>query len=383
MKKLFCLILALSLVLALFAGCQAQTAQNETTETTQTSEPEKTEEEPKETEEEPAESEDEKEPEESEETEDEPEETTQPEEDKPTAEPVTVRLGGLKGPTTIGMLGLLKNADEGTTANKYEYTIAAAADELTPMLVKGEIDVIAAPVNLASVLYNNTEGAVQFAAVNTLGVLYIVEKGGESIQSIADLRGMTIYATGKGTTPEYSLRYLLSQNDLDPDADVTIEWKSEPTEVVGVLNEAETGVAMLPQPFVTVAQTQVEGLRVALSLTDEWNKLDNGSQLITAGLIVRRAFIEENPEAFTTFLSEYAASTQYVNENVEEAAELCESYGIVKAGVAKKAIPFCNITYIDGEDMVNAVTGYLTVLFEQNPKAVGGAMPGEDFFYLP
>ncbi|MBQ3880367.1 MAG: hypothetical protein II727_08690, partial [Oscillospiraceae bacterium] len=148
MKKLFCLILALSLVLALFAGCQAQTAQNETTETTetaQTSEPEKTEEEPKETEEEPAEPEDEKKPEESEETEDEPEETTQPEEDKPTAEPVTVRLGGLKGPTTIGMLGLLKNADEGTTANKYEYTIAAAADELTPMLVKGEIDVIAAP----------------------------------------------------------------------------------------------------------------------------------------------------------------------------------------------------------------------------------------------
>ncbi len=303
--------------------------------------------------------------------------------DEPDTQALTIRLGGLKGPTTIGMLKLLSDADAGTTANNYEYTLAASADELTPLLVKGELDIIAAPVNLGAVLYNNNDGAVQFAAINTLGVVYIVEKGGETVNSVADLKDKTIYATGKGSTPEYALRYLLAQNGLDPDADVTIEWKSEPTEVVALMNESETSIAMLPQPFVTVAQTQVEGLRIALDLTEQWNALDNGSMFITAGLIVRREFAENHPEQLAAFLEEYKASTEYANEYVEETAALCESYNIVKAGVAKTAIPFCNITYIDGDAMAEAVSAYLSILYEQNPKAVGGTLPGEDFYYKP
>ncbi len=296
-------------------------------------------------------------------------------------EQVTLRLGGLKGATSIGMVKLLSDAEKGETQVNYDFTMAAAADELAPLMIQGKMDVLAVPANLASVLYNKTEGKVQFAAVNTLGVVYVVEKGGETVQTVADLKGKTIYATGKGTTPEYALRYLLSMHGLDMDKDVTMEWKSEPTETVAAMKMQDNAVAMIPQPFVTVAQGQVENLRVALDLTKEWNALDNGSMFITAGLIVRKEFAEKNPEVFQSFLNEYKASTEYVNQNPAEAAQLVEYYGIVKAAVAEKAIPHCNITYIEGEEMKTALSGYLQVLFDMNPAAVGGKLPGEDFYY--
>ena len=297
------------------------------------------------------------------------------------AEKATVRLGGLKGPTTMGLVKLLDDAENGLTANDYEFQMAASADELTPLLLKGELDILAVPLNLGSILYNNTKGKVQLLALNTLGVIYIVEKGGETVTDWQSLKGKTIYATGKGSTPEYVLNYLLTENGLDPEKDVTIEWKSEPTEVVAQMSTLDSAVAMLPQPFVTVAQTQLQDLRIALDLTEEWDALDNGSQLITSGLIVRTDFAAENPEAIAAFLEDYAASEDYVNSNVADAARLVEKYDIVKAPIAEKALPYCNIVCISGEDMISATKGYLEVLFQQNPAAVGGNLPADDFYY--
>ena len=296
-------------------------------------------------------------------------------------EPTVIRIGSLKGPTTMGMVKLLSDNEAGLTAVKYESTVVANATELMPLFLRGELDVLALPVNAGAVLYNKSQAGATLLAVNTLGVLYIVEKGGETITSVADLKGKTIYATGKSTTPEYALSYLLSQNGLDIATDVTMEWKSEASEVVAQISTLDSAVALLPQPFVTVAQTKVEGLRVALDMTAEWANV--GSTLITGGLIIRTAFLNEHPEAVKTFLEEYAASTQYVNENVEEAAALVEQYIGVAAGVAKKAIPACNIVCMTGEEMKAAAEKYLTVLFELNPDAVGGAMPEESFYYLP
>lgn len=300
----------------------------------------------------------------------------------PAEDPVTIRLGGLKGPTSIGMVKLLNDSETGAAQNEYAFQLAGAADELTPLLLKGELDVVAVPANLAAVLYNKSEGAVQFLAVNTLGVLYIVEKGGDAVTDWESLRGQTIYATGKGTTPEYTLTYLLAQHGLTLGTDVTVEWKTEPSEVVAQMASDSHAIAMLPQPYVTVAQTKLDGLRVALDLTASWDELHNGSQCITAGLVVRREFAEAHPQALATFLSEYAASTQYANDHVSETAQLVEQYDIVKAAVAEKAIPYCNIVCLSGSDMIPALKGYLQVLFDQNPASVGGAMPGDDFYYV-
>ncbi len=297
-------------------------------------------------------------------------------------EDVTIRLGGLKGPTSMGMVKLLADNDAGTTTNSYAFTMAGSADELTPKLLQGELDILAVPVNLGSVLYNNAEGSVQLLAVNTLGVIYLVEKGGQTVTDWASLKGQTIYATGKGSTPEYALNYLLEKNGLDPAADVTIEWKSEPAEIVAQMAAQDHVIALMPQPFVTVAQSKFSDLTVALDLTAEWDKLDNGSQLITAGLVVRKEFAQAHPQAVADFLAEYAASTAYVNENVTEAAQLVAQYDIVEAAVAEKAIPACNIVCITGQEMMTSVQGYLQVLFDQNPQAVGGSLPGDDFYYL-
>ena len=295
-------------------------------------------------------------------------------------EKTTVRLGGLKGPTSMGMVKLLEDNENGLTANHYEFSLAGSPNDLTPALLKGDLDVLAVPVNLGAILFGKSGGAVQLAAVNTLGVLYIVEKGGETVQSLEDLKGKTLYATGKGSTPEYALAYLLAQHGIDINADLTVEWMSEHTEVVAKMAAAENAVALLPQPFVTVAAGQVENMRVALDLTKEWDSLDNGSQLITGGLVVRKAFAEENPEALAAFLEEYAASTAYTNERPAEAAQLIEKFDIIKAAVAEKAIPFCNIVCVTGDEMKGIVTGYYQTLFDQNPEAVGGAMPGDEFY---
>lgn len=293
---------------------------------------------------------------------------------------VKMRIAGLKGPTTMGLVKVMEDAEKGETKNEYEFTVAGTADEITPLLLKGELDLAAVPANLASVLYNRSEGEIVTLAVNTLGVVYIVEKG-DTIANIEDLRGKTIYATGQGSTPEYALRYILKKNGIDPDKDVDLQFKSQPDEVVALLKKADSGVAMLPQPYVTVAGNNVEGLSIKIDLTKEWEKIDSESMFLTGVMVVRREFLEENEAAVGEFLKEYKASTEWVNANVDEAAALIEKVGIVKAPIAKKAIPYCNITYIDGDKMQAALSGYLKVLFDLNPKAVGGKLPADDFYY--
>ena len=304
----------------------------------------------------------------------------------PAEESVTVRVAALKGPTAMGMVKLMSDSDaaaesgEETTGNTYEFTLAASADEVTPKLMQGELDIACVPANLASVLYNRTGGGIVTLAVNTLGVLYIVENG-NSVQSMADLAGRTIVASGKGSTPEYALRYLLSENGIDPDTGVTIDWKSEHSECVAALASGAATIAMLPQPFVTVAQTQLPDLRVALDLTEEWDALDNGSALLTGVVVARADFVKEHPAAVSNFLEQYSASVDWVNANTAEAAELIGGYDIVDATVAEKALPYCNIVCVTGTEMMDMLSGYLSVLWEQDAESVGGGMPNDDFYY--
>ena len=236
----------------------------------------------------------------------------------------------------------------------------------------------------ASVLYNNTKGQVQVLAVNTLGVLYIVENG-ETVQSAADLKGKTIYASGKGSTPEYALNYILTENGIDPAADVTIEWKSEHSECVAALANDPSGIAMLPQPFVTTAQTKNPAIRVALDLTEEWDKIQENkeekSALLTGVVVARSEFVKENPEAVANFLDHYKESVDYVNENTDDAAKLVGQYEIVTEEVAKKALPECNIVCITGDEMKEQLSGYLQVLLDANAQSIGGALPEDDFYY--
>ena len=300
-------------------------------------------------------------------------------------EPVEVNVTALKGPTAMGMVSLMDDVDNGKVdSENYKFTIAASIDEVTPAISQGETDIAAVPANVASVLYNKLEGGVQVLAVNTLGVLYIVENG-DTVQSAADLKGKTIYASGKGATLEYALNYILQQNGLDPAADVTIEWKSEHSECVAALAQDPSGIAMLPQPFVTTAQMKNPDLRVALDLTEEWDKVQEDAQepgaLLTGVVVVRTEFAKENPEAVSDFLERYKASVDFVNENVDEAAQLVGQYDIVTAEVAQTAIPECNIVCITGDEMQEKLSGYLSALNDQNPEAVGGKLPDDDFYY--
>ena len=297
-----------------------------------------------------------------------------------TASPETaaegLRVAGLKGPTTMGLVNLMES-EEGAN---YTFSMYGAADEFVSKLVTGELDAAAVPANLAATLYQKTQGQVEVACVNTLGVLYIVENG-DTVQSVADLKGQTIVTTGKGTTPEYVLRYVLSQNGLDPDADVNIVYCSEATEALSQVQAGQATIAMLPQPFVTTALSQVEGLRVALDMNEEWQNVA-GSQLVTGVLVVRKDAVEADPEAFEEFLNGYAASVEAANTDLEGTAALCETYGIVpKAALAQKALPECNIVFERGEQMKTDLVNYFQVLYDADPSSVGGAMPADDFYY--
>lgn len=294
-----------------------------------------------------------------------------------------IRIAALKGPTAMGMVKLMDDAKNGTAKGNFDFNISEAVDEITPMLVKGDVDIAAVPANLGAVLYNNTEGKVKVLAVNTLGVLYIVDNG-DSVHSVADLKGKTIYTSGKGATPEYTLNYILKNNGIDPEKDVTIEYKSEHAECVAVLASQENAIAMLPQPFVTVAQAKNDKIRVALDMNEEWDKLqdtDNKSALITGAIVVRTEFLEQHKDLVNQFLDSYKESVDYVNNHIDDAAALIEKEDIVPAAVAKIAIPYCNIVYIGGDEMKTKLSGYYSVLFDQNPKSVGGTLPDDTFYY--
>lgn len=300
------------------------------------------------------------------------------------AESAGIRIAGLKGPTTMGLVNLIAQAEAGQTAQDYAFTMYGAADEIVPLLVKGEMDAAAIPANLAATLYQKTGGALEVACINTLGVLYVVELG-NNIQSVEDLKGATIVTTGKGTTPEYVLRYVLSQNGIDPDKDVTIEYLSEATEVAARLTtpttDSGTIVAMLPQPFVTSVVAQSKGgVRVALDMNEEWQKVA-GSRLVTGVTVVRKEFAEANPDVMAQLMTDYAASVESVTADLSGTAALCEQYGVVaKAALAEKALPSCNIVFETGDEMKTDLTAYLQVLYDADPASVGGALPGEDFY---
>ena len=295
-----------------------------------------------------------------------------------TEDETLVHVLALKGPTSMGMVKMMSDNDsKESPADTFE--LAAAPDEVSAKLVQGEVDIAAVPANLASVLYNKTNGGVQVLAVNTLGVLYIVEDG-DTVHSIADLKGRTIYAGGKGATPEYALNYILEKNGLVPGEDVTIEWKSEHAECVAALAEDADGIAMLPQPFVTTAQSANENIRIALDLNKEWENA-TGNTLVTGVLVARKAFADEHADIVENFLKDYQASVNYVNYNVSDAAKLVEKRGIFKADIAEKAIPYCNITFISGNAMKEKLSAYLSVLNDQNSAAVGGKLPDDAFYY--
>jgi NitT/TauT family transport system substrate-binding protein len=305
-------------------------------------------------------------------------------EEEEAAAPLSVteplRIAGLKGPTTMGLVNLLSMEQAGTAAMDYNLQLYGAADEIVPLLIKGELDMAAIPANLAATLYQKTSGGIQAVAVNTLGVLYVVEQG-DTVHSMADLKGRTILSTGKGTTPEYVLRYLLTANGLDPDKDVDIQYYSEATEVTAQMATTQDAIAVLPQPYVTAAGLKDDTLRVALDLTAEWDKVAD-TQLITGVTVVRKAYAEEHPDVVAAFLADYAQSVNAANTDLDGTAALCEEQGVVaKAAIAKKALPNCNIVCLTGEELKADVSGYLQVLYDADPAAVGGTLPGEDFYW--
>lgn len=285
-----------------------------------------------------------------------------------------IRIAALKGPTGMGMVKL---ADKQNYPN-YTVSIEASPDALNPRIISGEVDVAAVPVNLASVLYNKLDGDISVLAVSTLGVLYVLEAGSE-VNSVADLAGKTVYATGQGATPEYILNYLLDKNGVSES--VEVNYVGEHAALATMLANGSAEIGMLPEPNVTSTLAGNDNLRIALNLTEEWNKVCS-TELVQGVVIARKSFVNEHPEAIEQFLREYEKSSAFVNENIDEAAKLIVDAGILgNVEIAKKAIPNCNISFSKGEAMHKAVEGMLTVLFEANPKSIGGKLPDKDFYY--
>lgn len=294
--------------------------------------------------------------------------------EEPTDDTV-LRVGAMKGPTGMGMAKLFTDNNE---SQKYETELFGAPEDISAKLISGNLDIAAVPVNLAAVIHKKTEGAYVVAAINTLGVLHIVENG-NTVTSIADLEGKTLYATGQGSTPEYMLNYILEKNGLLDK--VTIEWKTEHSELATLVASGEVTLAMLPEPHVTTVLSKNADLRAALDLTAEWDKVSDG-EAVQGCIVVSKKAIEEHKDLVDAFLDEYKASVDFVNDNPTEASEMIAALGIVgAAAVAEKAIPRSNIVYIDGDEMIASLDAFYTVLYTANPSSIGGTMPSESLYY--
>lgn len=292
----------------------------------------------------------------------------------------SVRIATIQGPTGIGMVHLMDQNDDKTTENTYEFQVHSTPDAVVPLLMNKSVDIAALPTNMAANYYNKTK-SVELLAVNTLGVLYMLENG-NTVNSMKDLKGKTIYSTGQGANPEYILNYILRGYGLNPETDVTIKFVAENTELASLMVSGEATIAMVPQPLVSSIMIQKSDVRIALSMNDEWEKVAGEENKLMMGcVIVRKEFLEKNPKLVKTFMKEYEASIKKTTE-VDATAALCEEYGIIaKAAIAKKAIPFCEITYIDGKTMKKQIAKYYNVLFESKPQSIGSMLPDDDFYY--
>lgn len=287
---------------------------------------------------------------------------------------VTVNIGVLKGPTGMSAAWLMDQNDQKLSANEYNFTVAGTPDAITGQLINGDMDIAALPTNAISALYNKTEGKISVLGVNALGVLYILENG-NSINSVSDLAGKTVLASGKGSTAEYVLNYILEKNGVIAE----IVWAAEHSEAATLALKGDYDIVMLPEPFVTNVTAKSDAFRVALDLTEEWEALGNG-ELTMGGIAVRTAFLEEHPDAVKAFVDEYGKSVAFTNSQPEDAAKLIAKYEIAAEEVAKNAIPRCNIVWLHGKDYKAVLENFLGVVYNANPAGIGGKMPGNDFY---
>lgn len=313
-----------------------------------------------------------------------PETTPAPPDTAPDKE--TVRLGLLAGPTGMGAAKLLQDSADGKTANIYQHTLFNAPDQITAKIISGELDIAAVPTNLAAVLYQKTKGGVQLLALNTLGVLHLLTADGETVASVEDLKGKTVYSSGQAAVPEYVLNYILDSAGILNEVEVIYE--AEHDAVIAALASGKAKIVVLPEPKVTAALMQVEGLTKALDLTEEWNKAaekaGNKSVLSMGCVVVRTEYADAHETAVSKFLSEYEASINYMKDaaNTDAAAALCESFSIIpKAAVAKKALPGSNLYFAAGAEMKAQIAPFYEVLFGFAPASVGGALPDDAFYY--
>lgn len=294
----------------------------------------------------------------------------------PQAQPM--RIATLAGPTGMGLIDLVANQNQA-----YEISIYTAPDQLTPKIINNEVDAATIPSNLAAVLYNKTGGAIQVTAVNTLGVLYILENG-DSVNAVADLAGKTIYATGQGSTPEYVLNDILTQNGLTVGVDVTVEYLSEHADLANMMAAGDAAIALLPEPFVSTVLVKNQDVKVKIDMDQEWKKLYGEESALPMGVtVVQKQFIQEHPELVEKMMQDYAASVDFVVSNTENAATLIEENGIIgSAAIAKQAIPRCQISFITGQEAKDILSEYFDLLFKSNPASVGGALPDEGLYLI-
>lgn len=301
-------------------------------------------------------------------------------------EAVDIRVGAMKGPTGAGMVKLIDDAANGLTANNYTVELSAEASEVVTKVIAGEYDIACLPTNSAAVVYQKTQGAVKLLALNTEGVLHILQNTSseEPITDWAQLKGKTIYAVGQGANPEYVLDYVLSGHGIDPDNDVTIQFCAAADEVIAACASGEASICMLPEPAVSTLSVKVEGFTEIFDLTEGWDEVVEDGSILTQGcVVVQTAFLEEHPEAVQKFLEEYEASTDVVTGNNGDAAKLMAQYEIVPSeAIALKALPGCHIIFKAGQEMKDSIQGYYEVLFQADPTSIGGALPDDAFYVI-
>lgn len=294
------------------------------------------------------------------------------------AEGETLNIAALNGPTGIGVVQLIDNP-------AYSVELVGAPDQVVAMVASGQVDIAAVPTNLAATLYQKLDGGVQLLALNTLGVLYILEEG-DSITSVADLAGKELMATGQGSMPEYVLNYILEQAGIADE--VTVTYKAEHSELATLAASGDAPLVMLPEPHVTATLTKNPEMRIAIDMTQAFTEAaasagEPEAQLSMGVMIVRKEVAEQRPEAIAQFFADYQASVDFVNADTDAAAELVAAHGILpSAGVAKQAIPNCHIVMVTGDTMKEQVSPLFQLLFDANPESVGGAVPDDAFYYV-
>ncbi len=221
-----------------------------------------------------------------------------------------------------------------------------------------------------------SRGDVVVLSGATQGGAVLIKRADSEISSVADLDGKVVAIPQIGNTQHLCLLQLLEENGLKPTTEggtVTVSAVAN-ADVANMMERGDIDAALVPEPWGATLLSQ--GAELLL----DYQQIYMNGEYDVAVVVVRKEFMEENPEVVEKFLAEHEAATVKMNDNREESLTIINEELKAATGKAlEESIIAEAFTRIGVSTELNkeSVLGFADISKNQN---FIQELPGEDIF---